>query len=162
MTNGEESPSANNQTKKQPDYTKSAVSITNDPSVEPLLANRRLLQSEINALAVQLKEAPGYQVYIESQRRLAELDQAIRDAIEKVGGYQDIAAGLYALLQRRVTITYNPGTIRDCIPNYAEAVIEEVVNVAKIKGLLKGGLISEEKVKPAERTSESIRFVLQT
>lgn len=148
--------------KKNPDYTNSAVSITNAAMLEPLLAGRRMKQSQILSDTEKLQEVPIYKMVQQRQKELAELDLVIKETVDRLGGYQDIAAGLYALFQRRMAVSYEPKAIRQCIMPYAEAVIEEVVNTDKVKGLLKGGLITESEIEPAKLTKETLRFILET
>ena len=72
---------------------------------------------------------------------LAENEAEIKNTVQIDGGYQDVAAGLYGLRQRRVSYTYNPAIFKEKFTTYASAVIKEVVDTEVLGGLIKGKLL---------------------
>lgn len=119
--------------RKNPDYSASAMNLTNDARLLELLGGLYSLQAS-------------------RQRQ--------QEAIESFGSYQDMEAGHYALKQRRVTVTYSAAAVRTAMPDFAKAVIEETVNKAKIEGLAKGGLITPAQVEAVSTKAESFRYVI--
>ena len=128
------------------DYTNSAINLTNSPEVSLLLSAWR----EAQAITVARQAALDATAESKAVAKAAEAEQiahdAVREAVTLHGGYQDIDKGLYALLQRRTSVTYDPKSARKAIPMFADAVIVEAVDSKAIHGLLKGGLITEAQV----------------
>jgi len=129
---------------KNIDYTQSAEQLTNPESVRLLLVKRLGLNSKLAELQEELEvQNASLLTEIDALRtELAINETAIKNTILDDGGYQDVDAGLYALRQKRVSVTYDPGLFKTVYPMYAPAVIKEVVDVDKLNGLLKGGLLT--------------------
>lgn len=149
------------------DYSNSAVNLTNPPQVvESLLAQRerqlRLadLQDKMNAcipneLKVELANL---------QKEIATENEGIKGYIDTFGSYQDLERGMYAVKQRKVSVSYDPQIFRVQYPAYAPAVIKETVDTAKITGLIKGGLLTPEDLenKGVSMKSESYSYIIRT
>ncbi len=128
---------------KGTDYSASAESLTNPESVRLLLLTRLGLNSRIEDFQNELnmRNTDLLASINILNRDLAANETEIRNTVLADGGYQDVDAGLYALRQKRVSIEYNVKAFRRDYPQYAPAVIKEVVDPVAIAGLIKGKLI---------------------
>ncbi len=148
-------------TKKNMDYSASAVNLTNRPEVEEKLSHFRMLIAKSKELTEKASTYIPASITAELeciQHELDEDNKAIRVAIEIFGSYQDIATGSYALKQRKVSISYDPKELRTKHPAEAALVIEETVNATKINGLIKGGLLDAGMLKTEGITKETESF----
>lgn len=136
--------------KKNTDYSASAVKMVNPPEVQSMLETYHLtatrvkeLQAKMDALIPQnLKDELTAEVLTMG----AEVD-SIKDVINQLGSYQDLDKGWYAVKQRKVSVTYNAGIFEELYPAFAPAIIIKAVDTTKLKGLIKGGLITEEELR---------------
>ena len=96
----------------------------------------------------------------QAENRLAELKEKCREAARTYGDYKD-EQGWEARIEKRVSVTYLPQPFREVYPEFAAACIEEVVNKEKVKGLLKGGLITEGRLEPATERRVTEAFILR-
>lgn len=143
--------------KKNPDYTKSAVKLTNPPQVKELL--EKLHQEQKMAEGLKLSIPPDIRTAIEgNEKRIADITAQIKSAIQQFGSYQDVEAGVYGVYNRRVTKEYHAGEFKAAYPKLVPAVIEESVNINTLKGMIKGGVITEDDLKAAEVITESEAF----
>jgi hypothetical protein len=135
---------------KNTDYSASAVKLVNPPQIKEWLEgqNNRMidlanLQEKIDAcIPVELKAE------LEClQKEVAAEVEAIKGWIDQEGSYQDLNLGWYAVKQREVSKTYNAEPFEVRYPEYSRAVIIKAVDVTKLTGLIKGGLINEEDLK---------------
>ena len=147
------------------DYSKSALSLTNPDEVRELL----LAYSKANEVAIAAeiiyREAtnllPEGVAFVEANKVAAEAAYAVKLAVQRAGGYQDLHLGYYALMQGRTSVTYDASKVRTEIPQFADAVIMETVDGAKIHGLAKGGLIDEAQLARIEvRTDLAPAFIM--
>ena len=135
--------------KKFPDYSASAVNLTNPQVLEVAMAAYRYELAKMADIEVQIKAAipQALSDILDQQGRvLADMSKAIHGLIDQFGSYQNIELGIYAVKQRRESTSYTVEGCRKAIPQFAPAVIEEYVNDKKVEGLLKGGLITKEDV----------------
>ena len=151
------------ETKKNPDYTNSAIDLCNSAVVIELYGQWKEANDKYKELNMVLAEQNQVLMKsIEEQRGLiGEFQVKLMEAIEQYGSYQDVDAGEYAVKQARTSEVYIPERVRKNIPQYAEAVIEEIVNKEKVGGLLKGGLITQEQVDAISEKSESYAFIIK-
>ena len=147
---------------KNPDYTKSAVSLTNSPELKDMLMARRQKVEQYEALVNALHETDEWKAMRESDSSIGHLDDLIKEAMTRLGGFQDIKQGLYALWQRRLTISYIPKQVRAVLPKFADAIIEEVVNKKKMEGLVKGGLVTASQANACAEAEEAVAPVIKT
>jgi len=147
--------------KKNPDYTASAVSITNPQEIEILLGQRKAVSGQVEAFKTVLEQVPAYKNIKEGEATLANIDKQLTTLIDEKGGYQDTDAGLYALRQRRISLSYNPDQLRACIPKWADAVISEVVDTKQVSQLIKSKLITETEIEPATIKKETTRIIIE-
>ncbi len=150
---------------KGTDYSNSAERLTNPESVRLLLLTRLGLNSRIGELQ---KELGMRNVDLMTQIKdlvteLAVNETEIKNTVLTDGGYQDVDAGLYALRQKRISYTYDPVNFRKEYPEFAPAVIREMVDTTKLGGLIKGGLLN---MAALERdlvavSSETFAFILK-
>lgn len=146
---------------KNNDYSQSAVNLCNPTEVSQMMENRRTIVENLNRMEQEIKELELYRLIEATRESIIALDEDIKKVIEEHGSFQDVEAGVYALKQRRVSVTYMPGLARENIPEYAAAVIEEVVNKQKVGGLLKGGLITQEQADAMSEITESFAFIIK-
>jgi len=133
--------------KKNPDYSASAVNLTNHEDVKEALDELHGSQKYLAHLQVVLKER--------NEELMAEIDavagtisglaQNIRTLIDTHGSYQDIEAGAYAVKQMRKTVSYEPALVRDNLDvKCAAMVIIESVDKVSLGRLVKAGIVSQE------------------
>jgi hypothetical protein len=133
-------------TKKNIDYSASAVNLKNPPEVEKLLIHHRKLLADLTQLGAEIAtHIPAHlTAELESTNRdLQESSKAIHEAIDTFGSYQHLESGAYAIKQRKVSKSYKAEPFEKTYPQYAPAVIVKAVDVAKLTGLIKGGLLDE-------------------
>jgi len=120
------------------DYTKSAVNLKNPFTIQPMLEMLKGAQSVLAERKAELKER-NKDLVAEIERReteLSDLVTEIRLEIDRVGSYQDLETGLYAVKQRKVSYSYDASLFEDKYPEYAPAVIQKAVNTAKFAACL--------------------------
>jgi len=144
------------------DYSNSAVNLSNPPEVEELLIQRQKVSRLQRKAQEALNSLPEYQNLQRLSGDIAEIDKQLKPLIDKYGSYQDTRKGLYAVKQARQSISYDPSKVKACIPQFADAVIEEVVNKGKIEGLLKGGLINRQQADACANTREINAYIIQS
>ena len=147
--------------KKNPDYTASAVSITNPQEIEILLGQRRAVSGQVGERRKIAEQTSLYKEIKEGEATLANIDKDLVALIDEKGGYQDTDAGLYALRQRRVSLSYDPEGLRKCIPKWADAVISEVVDPKQVSQLIKSNLIKLAEIEAATIKKETTRVIIQ-
>lgn len=147
---------------KNPDYSESAVNLTNSQELRDMLMAHRQKAGDFNALKELLERTDESKALEAAGDALHDLDAQIKETIDRLGGFQDMAEGLYALRQRRLSLTYIPKLVKTILSSFAEAVIEEVVNKKKMEGLLKGGLITEEQAEACAERSESLAYIIKS
>ncbi len=147
--------------RKNPDYSASAVNLTNSEEVHVLMRKRQVIsenlaEAEAKAAALIPDELKNH---IKSGKELlANCEEDIRKAIEAFGSYQDIALGWYAVKQRRLTKIYNADNFESYFPDYASAALVKSVNVPVLQGLIKGQLVTEDGLKRASVITETESF----
>ncbi len=149
-------------TKRNPDFGASAVDLSNPPEVKEKLEHRIGLQKTIADLENLLQSYPEWQQLQDTRQGLAALDKDLYILIDKVGGYQDQEKGIYALKQIRVSKSYDPVRFRTLYPQHADAAIIETVNVPVLSGLIKGGLVTEDKLEPCVIRKETEAYIIRT
>lgn len=148
--------------KRNTNYESSAVNLNNPPEVKELLEG---LLAERQVLSIMVENAQCYipkeikdQINRQTEK-LAELDALVKGAIELHGSYQDTESGHYALKQRKVSVSYNAERFEYLYPQYSPAIIIKAVDATKLKGLIKGGLLTDEALKAGDVAKESESFV---
>ena len=96
-----------------------------------------------------MEETAEIERYIENQRVIQETENEIKTEIKTLKADHRSAWYIAEYSERR-SVAYIPEAIREAIPEFADAVIDETVNKTKIKGLLKGGLITPAQIFEAE------------
>ena len=140
------------------DYSKSAENLCNPKELSDKLAAYHEAQSIRERVMVRLEQTPDWQALRAQDKALTIIEQDIRDAIDKSGGYQDLEKGHYALKYRRVSKSYKAEQFKAGFPKFAPAVIVESINVKALEGLLKGGLITEEQLQQWRVVEESVTY----
>ena len=130
------------------DYTNSGVNLCNPPEVKLLIDHLhacKVALADINASIADAVPEGLRNAQAKWQKDIAETTAELRLEVEAYGGYQDIESETYALFQTRRTAQYDAlmlagGPYEKIVP----MVIEETVNVNALKGLIKGGIVSQE------------------
>jgi hypothetical protein len=151
--------------KKNPDYSASAVNLTNPPEVQELLMAQRQRQT---ALVVLCDQADAC-VPAELKAQIAELESTIaaeqagiKGYIDTFGSYQNLETGMYGVKQRRESVTYSPELMRKYLdPKIANLVIVESVDTRKLDGLIKGGFVTPEEVRGCGEAKESFAYIIR-
>jgi hypothetical protein len=134
--------------KKNNDYSKTAVNLTNPPQVKELLDKLHGYQA--------LKENIEQEIPEELQKRLADVakliadtDKAIRSAIITYGSYQDVELGHYGVYQEVNTPEYHADCFvgREIYKDFEPVVIQPTINVKALEGLIKGNLLTEDNLR---------------
>ncbi len=151
--------------KKNPDYSASAVMLTNPPQVTELLTKFR---NEGNALSVinnLIDEAIPKEMKDKRdsiEKRHIETAAVLRQAIDEFGSYQDPDKGEYALKQKRESILYKPELVRQYAPSkVASFVIIESVDSKGLDALLKAGQITPEVARQCGEVKESFAYIIK-
>lgn len=151
-------------TKKNPDYTASAVNLTNPDEVNLLLVQFHQLQNLAHEYDTELREknAELYQKIDTNAKALAECEKMLRAEIEAKGSYQNMELGWYAVKSRAVMVSYSPEKVREVLPVQVQAaVIIESVDKAMVDALVKGGRITPEQQELISQKIESFRFIIR-
>lgn len=135
------------------DYTKSAINLTHPLEVKDLLIKYDKLRQHTLACVAALAATPQSMHLDQAIEAADKAKTAVKEAIDKAGSYQDITEGLYAIKQKRVSTTYEPSLVRKHMPDFA-AIISEFVPSDKVKGLLKGDLITFDQVIACQSQAE--------
>ena len=149
---------------KNPDYTESAINLVNPEEVVALMSELALQQVTLEsrrAKAEALIPKKLMDEMAESERIIGVITGLVRDKVNEEGSYQDIELGIYAIAQRKVSVTYDPVRAKAAIPDYAKAVIKETVDKTAIKGLLKGKLISQAQVDAFSDEDEATSYIIK-
>jgi hypothetical protein len=135
-------------TRKNPDYSSSAVNLTNPPQVKELLDKLHGYQA--------LKENIEQEIPVELQKRLAEVGKLIADttaqvkgAIEQFGSYQDVELGHYGVYQEVNTPDYHADCFigKSIFKDFEPVVIKPTINVDALRALIKGNLLTEDNLR---------------
>ncbi len=146
------------------DYSKSAVNLCNPHEIMDMLAELHRLQTELAILENTAKSLVPNELKERikvTEQEVAEQRARMPAQIDTFGSYQNQEEGHYALKQRKVSVTYLPEKVKQKIPQFAPAIIEETVNKVKIGGLLKGGLITQFQVDEVSVKTESFDYIIR-
>lgn len=152
--------------KKNMDYSKSAVNLTNPGELIPQLAVLLALKGSKEVITQEIQEAIPKELnqkLLDITAEIAKVEETIKETIEKFGSFQNVEKGVYALKQRKVSRSYDAGVFKLAYPTYAPAVIVETVDTVKLGGLIKGGLITEEslKINGVVEEKESFQYIIK-
>lgn len=158
----------NKSLRKNTDYSNSAVNLTNPSALRELLEKYHLAQTRIQNVNDKIKAAVPQILFDElavEQDFVGRVTDEMKRVIEAEGSYQDIELGQYALKQRKVSVSYDAARFEYLYPQYAPAIIVKAVDAAKLKGLIKGGLLNEEDLKHPEvgiaKETESFAYIIR-
>ena len=149
------------------DYSKSAVNLTNPRELKDALGAQGERMLDLARLQEKIDACVPSELKVELanlQKEIVAENEGIRGYIDTLGSYQNVEAGMYAVKQRKVSISYDPQVFRAQYPDYAPAVIKETVDGTKLNGLIKGGLLTQEDLekKGVSTKSESFAYIIKT
>src|SRR3990167_11041785 len=104
--------------KKNPDFTNSAVSLTNSPEVLAELLALRMARKCLDTILASIEAAIPDAIKDKRdniEKDIENIGNHLRHLIDTEGGYQDVQQGIYALSQARKTVTYLPSSVRHII-----------------------------------------------
>lgn len=136
--------------KANPDYSKSALNLTNRPEVEGFLQELKQAQVELSEAQRRAEAAipEELRAFVACcQGGVEWLTKLIQERVTALGGYQDVEKGQYALQQVRQSWEWKPEALRREYPKFAALLIEEVVNTKAAEAQVKAGLLDEQKLK---------------
>ena len=124
---------------------------SNPKEVETLLIGYHQLLSEAQELRRQANELSGglLDQASKAEDAAATVKEKIREAVKEFGDYKDLSTGWEARIEHRISISYDPVEFALVAPDYAQACIVQQVDAFKVKGLLKGGLVTEDQLEEA-------------
>ena len=151
--------------RKNPDYSASAVMLTNSPQVMDLLARYHREASGLMELTELIEKAIPQDLK-EHKATLEKIHQAtdksIRQAIDEFGSYQNTETGEYALKQKRESINYKPELVRQYAPSkVASFVLVESVDSKAMEAMLKTGRLSPEQARQCGEIKESFAYIVK-
>ena len=148
--------------KKNPDYSASAVNLTNPSEVALTLVHIKLLQAEIDNLDDVMKSYPEYEQMVDKQQELAKLRKEAEMEIDTYGSYQDTEKGFYALKQRAVTVSYLADRVHEHLPPaMVAAVIVESVDKGTVEALVKAGRITPDQQEAISQKIEVYKYIIR-
>lgn len=148
------------------DYSNSAINLVNPATVGLLLEQYRRQQEMLAELRAKADACIPQEVKDSIAKVESEMNQTREVAEETIaedGSYQDLDKKLWGIQQRRVSLSYNALEFESHYPQFAPAVIVKAVDEAKVKGLLKGGLLDMKTLLSEEvaKEKESYRFIIE-
>lgn len=146
---------------KPKDFTESAVKLTNPPEVKEQLEQLSAEQAQLQKLQDEYKQLNPELAdkIIAMSEKVSERQQIIRETVEEHGSYQDTENERYAVKYERKTAVYgNLPSFKKNFPKFTELCIKETIDVAALKGQIKGKLITVEELEKTKVLSYEIGF----
>lgn len=137
-------------TRKNTDYSASAVKMCNPGTIGANLASMDMLHNRLIEVQAEINGYIPAELTCEEdsiQKEITRLTGVIKDLVDLEGSYQDLSEGWYAVKQRKVSKSYNVDIFEQKYPQFAPAIIIKAIDTAKLTGLIKGGLINAEDLK---------------
>jgi hypothetical protein len=152
-------------TKTNPDYSASAVNLTNPPEVLAIVISQSIRRKRLDNLREEANDCVPVELresIIKLEDEIAAEDKSLRGYIDTFGSYQDVESGYYAVKQRRESIIYRPELVNRFLPaKFAQLVIVESVDTRALDGLVKGNLVTQEQAKQCGEVKESFAYVIK-
>ena len=95
----------------------------------------------------------------ELQAGIEETEEEIRAVVEAEGEKEGY--GIKAYIQERKSVNYDPEKFVTQFPKFKDLVTETIINKDKIKGLVKGKLLTEDEIKDCEIVKVTKAFYLK-
>jgi len=123
-----------------------------DEALDKLLNGYDIANNAVSTL----EHTPDVKAYLEYLEDIGKLEMEIKAYTKtaRTDSYESEWWKVTRIVRR--TVTYRPDDIKRLIPEYAEDVIIEVVDNAKIKELLKDNLITDDQAESVSTVSENI------
>lgn len=146
------------ETKKNPDYSESAINLCNPEEIGVKLAKLHQTQEQIRQLEETLQGNDTYKEYLKVGKMIADITAQIKDMVEAQGSYQDIEAGSYAVKYKRISKVFHTEPFKEHYPKFVSAVVVETINAKALEGIIKGGLIEEADLKMHKVITEDFGY----
>jgi hypothetical protein len=133
-------------TKKNTDYTASAVNLKNNINLAIDMKAFRGLSAQIEELKKKMDEFIPLEMKASLESLECQLNACyagIKTDIDQYGSYQNVEDGIYAVKQSKKSKSYKAEPFEKTYPQFAPAVIIKAVDTTKLNGLIKGGLLDE-------------------
>ncbi len=140
------------------DYSASAVNLVNPKEIEEKLIVYHQKLMSLATLKEELEAEPQYQRVKNMQNEVAAIEKDLYGLIDQFGSYQDLERGWYAVKQHRVNYIYDPTIFKKEFPEFALVVIKEIVDMPRLQGLIKGGLIDTKDLFEKGTATENVTF----
>lgn len=148
--------------RKNIDYTASAVNLMNSPILGHKLCELKEAQGIADVFQKALEDTEPYRMLARCQDDIARMRDEIHELIEEQGSFQDTEAGMYAVKQRRESITYKPELVRQYAPSkVASFVLVESVDSKALDAMLKAGQITPEQARQCGTIEEKFAFIIR-
>ena len=151
--------------KKNPDYSGTAVNLTNPPQVKRLLLELHNTENRITTIQEQMDALIPQQVKDTLAALITlriETNKVIRTVIDEFGSYQNTETGEYAVKQRRESIIYKPELVRQYAPSkIASFVLIESVDSQALDALIKAGQLTPEIAKQCGEVKETFAYIVR-
>ena len=151
--------------KTNPDYSASAVGLTNPSQVFELLVRYHKEAKALTTISEAIDKVVPQKLKDQKsilEKSHQETDKILRQAIDTFGSYQDLDNGWYAVKQRRESITYLPDFVRRYAPaKVAEFVIIETVDSKALDALLKAGQLEPEVARQCGTIEEKFAYIIR-
>lgn len=156
----------NKSKRANPDYSASAVNLINPLEVSVSLTLLKKLQNDLALIEADIKLLLPLELISRRnklQTKITEQEQGLKIAIETFGSYQDVEAGMYAVKQRKVSLSYDASCFESHYPELSPAVLVKSVNVKSIEGLMKGGLLDKARLESEGviKVSEAFVYIIK-
>jgi len=151
---------------KPKDFTESAVKLVNPPEVKQLLQQLSAEQAELEVVTKEMEAIVPSELIEKASlqsKRVADLQTAIREAVEEHGSYQDTENERYAVKYARRSKVYNLIPFKKKFLKFVELCVQETIDVRALEGQIKGKLITEAELEKAKvlEYSESFAFYVR-
>lgn len=150
---------------KNPDYTASAINLSNPPEVAESLSAYGEIEDRLQAAkeALAAESADRLKEIRDLEDKLAKAKAEMLKVVQEKGSYQDIEAGIYAVLSRMDFRDWDLPAVKELVdPKFHPAVIQESVNGKVLTSLLKGGDIPAnilDRIYPVVKTGQ--KFIVR-
>jgi predicted transcriptional regulator len=155
-------------TKKNNDYSASAVNLNNNITVKELLDSLHTYQRNEAEIQQQVKASIPKELLDQVtaiQDRIKTITDDLKKAVDELGSFQDVEKGEYAVKMRVCHVDYDAEAFEKHYPGYAPAVIDiqKTINKVSLKGLIKAEKITEDALKQANITTEknTYRYIIE-
>ncbi len=156
------------ETKKNKDYTESAVNLTNNVTVKELLDSLHVYERNEAEIQQRIKASIPQELIDQVtavQDRIRTLTDELKKTIDERGSFQDVEKGEYAVKQRICHVDYDAEAFEKHFSGHAPSVIDtvKVIDKVALKGLIKAGKLTNDGLRRALviTETETFRYIIE-